>query len=104
MALQPLQLQACPMEAEQGTSQHAAMQDHAGMQDQESHGCCGTDLDTPSQACDEAMPCGSCSLGINLIQSSCGSVAANWSTDFHNFDDGQIAAPHSNPPFRPPIS
>ncbi|MFT5140408.1 MAG: hypothetical protein ACI9CB_002071 [Rhodothermales bacterium] len=98
MALQPMQLQACPTEPDQVVHNHENMQSNA------EHDCCDTNSDEATHACNDAMQCGSCSLGISLVSSGPGTELPDLSDRYLVFNSKQVKAPSPHLLFRPPIS
>ncbi len=98
MALQPVALQACDMDAEQDAPHHAAMLDDG------QHDCCDPDAEDRDQACDDAMQCGSCLSGISLVFNTTGANPHGLAVRHQAVVEDRQASPHSLPPFRPPIA
>lgn len=96
-ALQPLQLQACDMQESPG-AHHAAMQDDGG------HDCCDSGQDGNTGECESMVSCGSGPAGPSLPQE--GFLTSVFDYIHHDtlIDDNRLAAPHTAPPYRPPIA
>lgn len=98
LALQPVQLQACAMDAEEATSHHAMM-DTPHKPD-----CCDAQpKDNPSE-CDMSMSCNFASLVPLVLHASAGPGLAPASRHFDTLTGNHYTGPPPQPLLRPPIA
>jgi hypothetical protein len=97
-ALQPLQAQGCDMDGTQESGHHATMAEEGD------HDCCDTDEDSTQHGCVDAVSCGTCAVVLTPPPADSGASGLTNGQRFTVFDESGIAAPHSHPPFRPPIA
>lgn len=98
MSLQPLAVQACPMEANHDLTHHVALQDEANPE------CCNLDAGKPVHDCEKALHCGSLSPGFVVIPVTSGIVPSDSSHRYLVTDGDRYSGPPAHPLFRPPIA
>lgn len=98
MVLQPLDLQACAMDADQETLNHEVTHDGGDSE------CCSRDADEPKSDCEGAAHCAFLSLGFLVIPPPAGALLPAAEHHYDPTDGDRYSGPPVQPLYRPPIA